>query len=123
MKTNQTMPQLNFNSQTETLKMKAIIQDSCKQYRVAEGDIVEIDLRKAEDGSTLEFEQVLLVEGDEGAKVGAPFVDGAKVTAKVLGEAKGDRLVSLHYRRRKNSKCRTGHRQRYTKVQIEKIEG
>ena len=103
--------------------MVAIIEDLNSQYRVSEGDLIQVDLRDAEVGSVINFEKVCLIDGDAGAKVGQPYVDGAKVTGTVLGELKGDKVIATHFRRRKDSKTRKGHRQRYLKVKIDKIEG
>ena len=102
--------------------MEAIIRDGGRQYRVAEGTTLEVDYRDAEPGSEIQFSEVLLVHGDSEAKVGTPLVDGARVVGRVLGTEKGDKLTVMHFRRRKNSKTRVGHRQKYTQVQIEKIE-
>jgi large subunit ribosomal protein L21 len=109
--------------------MEAIIRDGGRQYKVQEGDTVEVDYRNLEPGSPIEFESVLYVkassdseETESKSKIGSPTVPGAKVTGKVLSHVKGPKLVVMHFRRRKNSKTRFGHRQSYTKVQIEKIE-
>jgi len=103
--------------------MYAIVSDSGKQFRVEEGQKLEIDYREAKQGDNIEFDQILAVSGDEGAKIGKPTVDGASVTAKVLGVTMGDKLVVQKFRRRKNSRRKTGHRQMYTSVKIEKIIG
>ena len=103
--------------------MEAIIRDSGRQFKVTEGETIQVDLRDAEAGSSIVFDEVLLVSGDGDARIGRPLVDGAKVTGKVLGEHKGPKLVVTHFRRRKDSRRRVGHRQKYTQVQIEKIEG
>ncbi|HLU47077.1 MAG TPA: 50S ribosomal protein L21 [Planctomycetota bacterium] len=102
--------------------MEAIIRDGGRQYTVRPGERVEVDWREAEPGSAIEFGEVLLVRPDEGElRVGAPLVDGAKVVGKVVGQAKGPKLTVLSFRRRKNSKRRVGHRQRYIEVEIETI--
>jgi large subunit ribosomal protein L21 len=105
--------------------MIAIVEDRTQQYRVAPGDKVLVAFHDgAEEGATLTFDKVCLVTGDggEGAKIGTPYVDGVTVTAKVLRpEVKGDKLVVAKYRRRKNSRRRTGFRARYTEVRIEGI--
>ena len=103
--------------------MEAIFRDGGRQYRVQQGETLEVDYRELEAGSTIEFNEVLFVGGDSGApKVGSPLVEGAKVVGKVLGDVKGKKLIIMHFRRRKNSRRRVGHRQKYTQVQIEKIE-
>lgn len=101
--------------------MYAIISDGGHQYKVEEGQTLEIDFRELEPGSELTFEKVLAVSGDGGLKLGTPIVDGAKVVAKVIGETKGEKIYIQKFRRRKNSKRRTGHRQKYVKVQISSI--
>jgi large subunit ribosomal protein L21 len=90
------------------------------QYRVEEGQVIEIDLLDAEPNSEVEFGEVLLVGGDT-LTVGAPLVDGAKVIAKVVGEAKGDKIVVFKYKNKKRYRRRTGHRQHYTRISISKI--
>lgn len=101
--------------------MYAIIADGGRQYKVEEGQTLEIDFREVEAGSTLTFDRVLAVGSDSGLKLGQPTVEGASVSAKVLGETKGDKIYIQKFRRRKNSKRRTGHRQKYVKVQIASI--
>ena len=102
--------------------MYAIIADSGRQFKVEEGQEVVVDLRDAEAGSTITFDQFLAVSGDDGVKIGKPTVDGASVTAEVLGEVKGKKIYVQKFRRRKNSRRRTGHRQHYTTVRIESIK-
>jgi large subunit ribosomal protein L21 len=101
----------------------AIVEDSGQQFRVSEGDELNVDLRDlAEDAKEVEFDRVLLVADDGDVKVGSPFVDGAKVVAEILdAEVKGPKLYVYRWRRRKGSKNRAGHRQGYLKVRISKI--
>ena len=101
--------------------MYAIIRDSGKQFKVEEGQNLEIDFRDAEPGSKIEFETVLAVSNDDGLKLGSPSLEGATVTAEVVETVKGPKLTVVKFRRRKNSKRKTGHRQKYTTVKIEKI--
>ena len=101
--------------------MYAIIRDSGKQFKVEEGQNLEIDFRDAETGSKIEFETVLAVSNDDGLKLGSPSLEGATVTAEVVETVKGPKLTVVKFRRRKNSKRKTGHRQKYTTVKIEKI--
>lgn len=98
----------------------AIIVTGGKQYKVAEGDVLYIEKLNAEDGSTVTFDQVLAVGGDKAA-IGAPTVEGASVDAKVLESGKGKKIIVFKYKPKKGSKKKQGHRQPYTKVQIEKI--
>ena len=103
--------------------MEAIIRDGGRQFRVEQGGRIEIDYRSdAEPGSAVEFGDVLYVNGDGGARIGSPVISGARVVGKIIGTVQGPKLTVMKFRRRKNSKCRTGHRQKYTQVEIESIE-
>jgi len=101
----------------------AIVEDSGQQFRVREGDEIDIDLRELDDGAKeLEFERVLLVSDEGKVKVGTPLVEGAKVKAEIIDpEAKGPKLRVYRWRRRKASRTRAGHRQKYLRVKISKI--
>ncbi len=101
--------------------MYAIIADGGRQYKVEEGQMLEIDFRELNAGDEIKFERVLAVSSDAGFKLGKPTVEGASVSAKVIGNTKGEKLTVQKFRRRKNSKTRTGHRQKYVKVQIGSI--
>ena len=100
--------------------MYAIFSDGGKQYRVEEGQEVDVDFRDVETGSKIQFEDVLAISGDP-FQFGKPKIDGASVTAQVVGAKFGDKLVVQKLRRRKNSRRKTGHRQIYTRVRVEKI--
>ena len=104
--------------------MYAIISDGAHQYRVEEGLVLEVQRKDLpEDTKTYEFDRVLLVgDIDDGPKIGVPVVEGAKVTATVLGEIKGDKIVIQKIRRRKNYSLKKGHRQKFLQVRIDKIE-
>jgi large subunit ribosomal protein L21 len=101
--------------------MYAIIDDRGNQMKVAQGEVVEIDLTDGEAGSEVVFDRVLLVSGEGGVRVGAPVVEGAMVIAEVVGDASGPKVYGMSFRRRKNSKVRKGHRQHYTSVRIKDI--
>lgn len=101
--------------------MYAIIETGGKQYRVSEGDILYIERLAAEAEQTVTFERVMALGKEDGTVVGAPTVSGAKVTAKVLKNGKAKKITVFTYRPKKNSKRKMGHRQLYTKVQIESI--
>ena len=101
--------------------MYAIIRDRGMQYRVEEGQIVEVALLDAQPGSQVELGEVLLIGGGESAQVGSPLVEGAKVLAKVLGDVKGDKIVVFKYKNKKRYRRRTGHRQQYTRITISEI--
>ena len=103
--------------------MYAIFVDGGRQYRVEEGQQLEIDYRDAAKGDQIQFEQVLAVSQEEGVKLGRPMVAGASVTAEVVGPKLGEKLTIQKLRRRKNFRRRTGHRQVYTTVKISKISG
>ena len=103
--------------------MYAIIRDRGMQYRVEEGQIVEVALLDAEPGSQVELGEVLLIGGGERAQVGSPLIAGAKVLAKVLGDVKGDKIVVFKYKNKKRYRRRTGHRQQYTRIAISQIVG
>lgn len=108
--------------------MYAVIEQGSKQYKVAEGDRLDIDLTDiSPDAKTIELDKVLLISDGEKVKIGNPFLKGAKVTASFKTTAqdavvKGKKLYPTHFRKRKNSKRRTGHRQKYLQVVIDKIE-
>ena len=103
--------------------MYAIVADGGRQYKVTEGQFLEIDYRELEAGSEFSFDRVLAVSDGENFKLGQPTVDGASVKATVIGDTKGDKIYVQKFRRRKNSKRRTGHRQKYVRVQIGSIAG
>ncbi len=100
--------------------MYAVIQSGGKQYRVAEGDTLQVDQLKAEVGSSVEL-PVLLLGGDS-PKVGAPTVDGAAVKATVVSHELGDKVTALKYRPRKRYRRRFGFRASLTTLKIDKIE-
>jgi large subunit ribosomal protein L21 len=102
--------------------MYAVIDDRGRQYRVARGDRIDVDLLPAEKGSRIDFDKVLLIGGlSKGNLLGTPHVEGASIRARVLGEVKGPKLRVFKLRRRKNSRRRAGHRQHFTRIQIEDI--
>jgi len=101
----------------------AIIEDSGSQFRVSEGDVLNVDLRElAEGAKELEFSRVLLVSREGDIRVGVPYVAGATVQAEIVdADAKGEKLYTYYFRRRKHSRSKTGHRQKYLQVKITKI--
>jgi large subunit ribosomal protein L21 len=101
--------------------MYAIIVDGGRQYKVTEGQELVIDYRDASSGDAVQFDQVVAYSNGSKLKLGEPTVGGATVTAKVLGVLQGPKLTVQKFRRRKTYRRKTGHRQLYTKVQIEKI--
>ena len=103
--------------------MYAIIRDRGMQYRVEEGQVVELALLDADVGSELELGEVLMIGGGDKVTVGSPLVSGAKVLAKVVGNGKGDKIIVFKYKNKKRYRRRTGHRQQFTKVSISQIVG
>ena len=105
----------------QVLTMYAVIETGGKQYKVANGDVVFVEKLEANNDATVEF-KVVALSTDDGFKVGAPYVDGAKVTGKVLKTGRGKKITVFTYKPKKGEKRKMGHRQFYTKVQIEAIE-
>ena len=111
---------LDLKKAGASLNMYAVIETGGKQYKVETGDVVYVEKLTAEDDATVEF-KVVAVGGDDGLKVGTPYVDAAKVTGKVLKTGKGKKITVFTYKPKKGEKRKMGHRQPYTKVQIEAI--
>ncbi len=103
--------------------MYAVISDRGRQYFVAPGVRVRLDLRPERPGETVVFDRVLLVSGDDGIRAGAPVVEGVKVEATVLGEVKDKKVIVFKKKRRKGYRKKQGHRQRYTDVRVVGIAG
>ncbi|MCI0361059.1 MAG: 50S ribosomal protein L21 [Planctomycetaceae bacterium] len=101
--------------------MYAIIAADGRQYKVEEGQEIQVDLREAKEGDKVTFDRVLLVSDGGSVKLGQPTIAGASVTAEVLGQEMGDKVYIQKIRRRKNYRRRTGHRQMYTRVRIDSI--
>lgn len=101
--------------------MFAVIKTGGKQYKVAPNDVLEIEKLDLEAGATVTFDEVLMVSGEAGVSVGAPIVAGAAVTAEVVEQTRGPKVISFKKRRRQNSKRKRGHRQDLTVVKITAI--
>ena len=101
--------------------MYAVIKTGGKQYRVAQGDILEVEKLAGGIGESVTFEEVLLVADGEDVKVGQPLVAGASVAAKITGQHKAEKIVVFRYRPTKRIRVRRGHRQQLTRIQIESI--
>ncbi len=98
--------------------MFAVFESGGKQHRVHEGDLVKLEKLDLADGETVAFEQVMMIgEGDDVA-IGAPYVEGGKVTAEVVGQGRHDKITIIKFRRRKNYHRKQGHRQHYTEVRV-----
>ena len=102
--------------------MYAIIQDGGRQFKVEEGQQLDVDYRDLSAGDQLVFDHVLAYRDQQGLKVGQPTLESATVIAEVLSVGQGPKIVVQKIRRRKNSRRKTGHRQIYTRVKINKIE-
>ncbi len=100
--------------------MYAVFKTGGKQYRVAPNDVIKVEKLDAETGSMFEFNEVLMVGGDD-PQIGTPLVEGAKVKAEVLDQVRNDKIIVLKKRRRKNSRRRMGHRQYQTVLRIKDI--
>lgn len=103
--------------------MYAIMETGGKQYRVSVGDVVFIEKMDADAQSNVTFDKVVMVSNENGTKVGAPYVDGASVTATLLKNGKGKKITVFTYKPKKGQKRKMGHRQPYSQVRIESING
>ncbi|NQV01084.1 MAG: 50S ribosomal protein L21 [Bacteroidia bacterium] len=101
--------------------MYAIVEIAGQQFKVQKDDEIFVHRLDSEPGKKLEFSEVLLVDNSGEISVGQPFVEGTKITAKVLEHARGDKVIVFHKKRRKGYQKATGHRQDFTKIQIENI--
>ena len=100
--------------------MFAVIETGGKQYKVQNGDVIYVEKLAQEENSEVKF-QVVALGGENGLKIGTPYVEGASVTGKVLKNGKGKKITGFTYRPKKGSKRKMGHRQPYTKVEISAI--
>lgn len=100
--------------------MYAIIETGGKQYKVQYGDVIFVEKLAAEENDIVNF-QVVALGGEDGLKIGSPYVEGATVTGKVLKNGKAKKITVLTYKPKKGEKRKMGHRQPYTKVQIEAV--
>ncbi|MFO0740927.1 MAG: 50S ribosomal protein L21 [Labilithrix sp.] len=103
--------------------MYAVIKTGGKQYRVAQGDKLRVEKLAGNVGDTVTLSEVLLVGAGDGVKVGAPLVGGAKVQAKIVAQDKAPKIIIFKFRRRKNYRRKTGHRQPFTALEITGITG
>ena len=101
--------------------MYAIIETGGKQYKVAEGDIITVEKLGVEAGQEYKFDKVLVLAKDGDVKVGAPYIDGAAVTASVIGDGKAKKVVVYKNKHKKGFHKKNGHRQPFTKLQIKSI--
>ena len=101
--------------------MYAIVKTGGKQYKVAQGDVLFVEKLEAHEGDVVTLDQVLAVAGENGLTVGAPVVEGATVTAKVVAQGKAKKVIVYKYKAKKDYRRKQGHRQPYTKLVIESI--
>ena len=103
--------------------MYAVIVSGGKQHRVKEGETLKLEKIEVATGETIEFDQVLMVGEGESVKIGAPVVEGAKVTAEIIAQGRHKKVKIMKFRRRKHSMTQMGHRQWFTEVKITGITG
>ena len=99
----------------------SVFQTGGKQYRVAVGDVIEVEKLEVEEGKDVSFDEVLMVSSDAGVSVGTPLVSGASVTAEVVAQAKLPKTISFKYKRRKGYHRTVGHRRQVTKLKIKAL--
>lgn len=98
--------------------MYAVIKTGGKQYRVSEGSVLRVEKIDAEEGASLDLDNVLMIADGEDVKIGAPYVEGGKVTATVKAHGRGDKVKIIKFRRRKHHMKRQGHRQWFTELEV-----
>ena len=103
--------------------MYAVIQTGGKQYRVSEGLKLKVEKLDAAEGDSIELDKVLMVADGDDVRIGAPYLDGGKVTAKVTSHGRGKKVKIVKFKRRKHHLKRQGHRQSYTELEITGIAG
>ena len=103
--------------------MYAVIESGGKQHRVEEGEVLKLEKLEAATGETIEFDRVLMIGAGSDVKIGAPVVDGSKVTAEVVAHGRHEKSRIVKFNRRKHYRNETGHRQWYTEVKITGIKG
>ena len=101
--------------------MFAIVETGGKQYRVAPGDVIQVEKLPVEEGAQVELEKVLFLARDDGVKVGAPYLEGSRVKAQVLRHGKGRKIIVMKFKKRKNYRRKRGHRQLFTELKITEI--
>mgnify|MGYP000341271631 CR=1 FL=1 len=103
--------------------MFAVIKSGGKQHRVVEGETLKLEKIEAEKGSSINFEEVLMIGNGDDIKIGAPIVEGSKVVAEVIDHGRHDKVTIIKFKRRKHHDKQMGHRQWYTEVKITGISG
>jgi len=113
-------PLIELESDKAAMEVPSPVAGKVVEIKVAEGDIIRVDLRGDETPDSIEFDKVLFIGGDE-VKIGQPLLGGAKVTADVLTEVRGEKITIIKFRRRKGYRRKRGHRQRFLRVKITDI--
>lgn len=103
--------------------MYAVFKTGGKQYKASTGDIVRVEKLPADSGESIELNEVLMVADGEDIRVGAPTLDGGKITAEIVSHGRGEKIRIIKFRRRKHHMKQMGHRQHYTEIKITGIEG
>ena len=103
--------------------MYAVIKSGGKQHRVEIGETLDLEKLNAEAGETVNFEEVLMIGEGSDLQIGAPFLEGSKVTAEVVEQGRADKVTIIKFHRRKHYRRQAGHRQSYTRVKITEISG
>lgn len=101
--------------------MFAVIETGGKQYRVQQGDVLDVELSPVTEDGQIRFDRVLMVAGESGTRLGNPLVDGAAVEARAVGEVRGPKVRIFKHKRRKQYRRQAGHRQDFLRVRIENI--
>jgi len=99
----------------------AIIETGGKQYRVSEGKKIKVEKLDAEEGKSFVFDKVLLINDDKSTKIGTPYIDGAKVDAKILEQGRSKKVIVFRYHPKTRYRKKKGHRQPFTQLEITKI--
>ena len=102
--------------------MYAVFKTGGKQYRATTGDVLKVEKIEAEKGATVELDQVLMVGEGEDVKIGAPYLEGSKVTATVVDHGRREKIKIIKFKRRKNYRKQMGHRQYFTQIEITGID-
>ncbi len=102
--------------------MFAIVETGSKQYRVAPGDVIQVEKLPVDEGAQVELDRVLCLAQDQDVRVGTPYLEGVKVKAQVLRHGKGRKIIVMKYKKRKNYRRKKGHRQLFTELKITEIE-
>ncbi len=112
----------SFGQKFRVINMYAVVKTGGKQYRLSEGDTIRVETLDVEEGSSIEFDNILMVADGENVKVGTPYVDGSKVVATVKSHGRHKKIEIIKFNRRKNYDRRTGHRQNYTELEVTRIQ-